>query len=75
MGETKKLIKINERDNVEIAIQVLKAGEEVGIDGAPCTVLEEIPRGHKIALKDLEKGERIIKYGNPIGYADRKSVV
>ena len=69
MGETKKLIKINERDNVEIAIQVLKAGEEVGIDGAPCTVLEEIPRGHKIALKDLEKGERIIKYGNPIGYA------
>ncbi|MBQ4639868.1 MAG: altronate dehydratase [Clostridia bacterium] len=30
---------------------------------------EDIPAGHKIALTDIPKGEKIIKYGNPIGRA------
>ena len=28
-----------------------------------------IPSGHKIALRDIQKGENIIKYGYPIGHA------
>ncbi len=31
--------------------------------------LADIPKGHKIALKDIKKGENIIKYGMPIGHA------
>lgn len=28
-----------------------------------------IPFGHKVALRDIKKGENIIKYGHPIGHA------
>jgi (2R)-sulfolactate sulfo-lyase subunit alpha len=30
-----------------------------------------VPLGHKIALRDLAAGERVIKYGVPIGVATR----
>ncbi len=29
--------------------------------------IENIPLGHKIALSDLDAGEKVIKYGFPIG--------
>ena len=29
----------------------------------------EIPAGHKVALRDIKKGENVIKYGFPIGHA------
>ena len=35
------------------------------------TALEFIPMGHKIALGDIKEGEAIIRYGQPIGFADR----
>ncbi len=31
--------------------------------------LDDIPLGHKIALKDVKKGETVIKYGHDIGRA------
>lgn len=31
--------------------------------------LDPIPLGHKIALKDIKKGDTIIKYGHDIGRA------
>ncbi len=59
-----KLIKINENDNVAIALEPLKKGyTEQGI-----TLLDDIPFGHKVLLKDLNAGETIIKYSNPIGH-------
>ena len=33
------------------------------------TTLEDIPQGHKIALADIKEGEKVIKYGFPIGVA------
>ena len=56
-----KLLKIHPLDNVAVALAELFAGEE----GA----LSNIPRGHKIALKNIAGGENIIKYGMPIGHA------
>ena len=29
--------------------------------------LDAVPLGHKIALKDLKKGDTVLKYGNDIG--------
>ena len=46
-------LKINELDNVEVALR--------GTD--------TIPAGHKKAIKPIKKGEKVIKYGNPIGVA------
>ncbi|MCK6449452.1 MAG: UxaA family hydrolase [Alphaproteobacteria bacterium] len=31
--------------------------------------VDDVPLGHKIALKDIRKGETILKYGNDIGKA------
>ncbi len=64
-----KYFKINPADNVAVAISDLKAGEVITIDNVDITVNQDIPAGHKIALKDFAEGENIVKYGYPIGHA------
>ena len=62
-----KYIKINPADNVAVALQDLAKGEVV--EGV--TLGMDIPRGHKIVLKDLKAGEDVIKYGFPIGHVTK----
>jgi len=33
--------------------------------------IEDVSLGHKIALRDIKKGEKIIEYGEPIGQATK----
>lgn len=62
----KYFIKINENDNVVVAIKDLKEGEYID-EGFK--VNSNIPQSHKIALKDIKKDEAIIRYGICIGFA------
>ena len=62
-----KYIKINPDDNVAVALQDLPKGESV--EGVVLQM--DVPRGHKIVLKDLAEGENVIKYGFPIGHVTR----
>ncbi|MGN0037102.1 MAG: UxaA family hydrolase [Bacteroidaceae bacterium] len=64
-----KYLKINPADNVVVAISALKAGEEICVDNTTIRLTEDVPAGHKIALKDFAEGENVIKYGYPIGHA------
>lgn len=64
-----KFLKINPADNVAVAIAPLSAGEKINVDGQEITLNEDIPAGHKFALKNLAEGENVIKYGYPIGHA------
>ncbi len=59
-----RFLQINPADNVAVAIQPLAKGETA----AGVTIAEEIPAGHKFALRDLAAGENVIKYGYPIGH-------
>lgn len=59
-----KLFKINDKDNVAVALEELKKGETID----NIELLDDIPFGHKVLLNDLKSGENIIKYGNPIGH-------
>ena len=60
-----KFIKINERDTVAVALTTASAADSfMGV--SPRT---ELPLGHKMALKKMEKGAPVIKYGFPIGHA------
>jgi altronate hydrolase len=59
-----KLFKINDKDNVAVALEELKKGEIID----NIKLLDDIPFGHKVLLSDLKNGENIIKYGNPIGH-------
>ena len=63
-----KTIKINPADNVAVAIEPLKKGESIHIDGQNITLNDDVPAGHKILLSDLVEGENVIKYGYPIGH-------
>lgn len=63
--ESLKFIKINDNDNVVVALQDIKAGDTVlGV-----IAKEDIARGHKMALAEIAEGKDIIKYGYPIGHA------
>lgn len=64
-----KFLRINPADNVAVAIVDLPAGEQVTTGGVTVTLNEDIPAGHKFALKDFAEGEDVIKYGYPIGHA------
>ena len=68
-SKVKQFLKINPADNVFVALQPLKKGTVVNVDGQQITLITDIPAGHKCALKDFAEGENIIKYGFPIGHA------
>lgn len=63
-----KYLKINSADNVAVAIEPLKQGESIVVDGAVVSIIEDIPAGHKVALKNFVEGENVVKYGYPIGH-------
>ncbi|MEX1377494.1 MAG: altronate dehydratase family protein [Eubacteriales bacterium] len=63
------LLKINEIDNVALAIGSIESGDEIELNGEKISVLSDIPKAHKAAIKYIKKGENIIKYGYPIGHA------
>lgn len=64
----KKWIKINPADNVVVCLADMLQGEMIEVDGRSVTVSTDTPRGHKILITDLCKGEDVIKYGYPIGH-------
>ena len=67
-----KFIKINNKDNVGVALSDLEAHEEnIVVDGLVIDLKEPVKQGHKFALNDIEQNENIIKYGLPIGHTTR----
>jgi altronate dehydratase len=60
---------ISGADNVATALEPLEPGRIVDLGGTTVTIAEAIPRGHKVALRAIPAGERVIKYGSPIGSA------
>ena len=66
-----RVIVIDGKDNVATAIEPLKRGTEVSLEirGATekITLVSDVPPGHKFALRDIKKGDSVIKYGEPIG--------
>ena len=66
-------ILLHAADNVATAVQDLKAGHSaavrLGQDLVQCTVAEDIPYGHKFAVRAVRRGEDILKYGEVIGRA------
>jgi altronate dehydratase small subunit len=67
---TIEAIILNREDNVATAVRQLKSGEVVNVaKDTGVTLLQDIPVGHKFALRSIESGDEIIKYGEVIGQA------
>jgi len=64
-----KILKVHPGDQVAVAINDLKKGEKLIIDGREIIIKENIPMGHKIALRHFNINDDIIKYGFSIGRA------
>ena len=64
---------MNSSDNVATAVRSLKRDETVRIEIGEATIgvvlLGDIPSGHKLAIKNIGHGEKIVKYGETIGQA------
>lgn len=72
MEEKQTAFQIERCDNVATALTELVPGP-VTLRGDACaptvTAVQDIPVGHKIALRDIAEGEDILKYGVVIGRA------
>ncbi|WP_210151516.1 UxaA family hydrolase [Chryseobacterium scophthalmum] len=67
----KKVLKVNPKDNVIVALLDLPAGESVHLDGTDYTILKDIKAKHKFAAVDFEDGDHILMYGVIVGKANQ----
>ena len=56
-------------DNIAVATRELAVGSTVDIDGTAIELKSRVDVGHKFAVRPIRSGERILKYGAPIGSA------
>ena len=62
-------------DDVGVAVEDLKKGKKAsaltleGKAAGSVTLRDNVPLGHKVALRDIAKDKPIIKYGRPVGKA------
>jgi altronate hydrolase len=56
-------------DDVAVAVRDIEAATSVVVAGRTVSLLQDIPRGHKFAIRDIAAGTAIRKYGAPIGSA------
>jgi altronate hydrolase len=71
----KNHIHLHPKDNVVVALKDLKIGETTEVDGQKIRLVNDIPFGHKLAIREIAAGENVLKYGLPIGSATRNIVV
>lgn len=68
----KKIQIVHPDDNVAVAVADLSAGEVLSIDdGDSVELRDDVAYGHKFALRDVDAGESIVKYGEEIGAASQ----
>jgi altronate dehydratase len=65
----RRLLRLSPVDNVAAVTTTISAGETVLIGGLPVPIARTIPTGHKVAIAPIATGEKVVKYGAPIGSA------
>jgi hypothetical protein len=68
-GTDPRLLILDERDNVLVVRSRIRAGETILVSGMKVELPADLPIGHKLARRDIAAGEKVVKYGAPIGSA------
>ena len=63
----KTTILLSDKDNVAVALADIAAGNTV--EPLSITAGQDIPRGHKLAVAQIQVGQPVLKYGQIIGFA------
>lgn len=62
-------MRIHASDNVLVVKNNISPGDEEQVESIKITFDKPLGFGHKIAAKNISKGEKVIKFGVPIGSA------
>ena len=62
-----QFILLHDKDNILVCASASRAGEIVTVDGESCVLHSDVPLGHKIARVPLAIGDKVFRYGIPIG--------
>jgi len=66
-----RLLMLAPGDSVAVARQPIAAGEKLRLAGREIVLGSALGFGHKLAVKAIKPGEKIVKYGAPIGSASQ----
>jgi (2R)-sulfolactate sulfo-lyase subunit alpha len=67
MTEISSLILLHPNDNILVCVKQINAGDSLSIEGKSIISPVNIGVGHKVARFNLQAGEKIFRYGAPIG--------
>jgi altronate hydrolase len=62
-----KVLKLDSKDNVLIALADLRRGEQISFDSQTYMLESDVPAKHKFAAEDLADGASVIMYGVLVG--------
>lgn len=64
-------VQLSPEDNVAVLTRSVAAGESIEVNGTMYVLEKPLGLGHKVAARRIHLGEKILKYGVPIGSALR----
>jgi len=64
-----RVLQLNPKDNVLVALDDLRSGEQIGFSGRILTLRTDVPAKHKFAMEDIPPGGAVVMYGVLIGKA------
>lgn len=67
MKQPPKLILLHDSDTILVCVTPIAEGDMVEIDGLALAAAQPIDVGHKVARRALSPGDKVVKYGAPIG--------
>ena len=68
-------IRLTSEDNVATAIRPLAPGQTVNVGATGIVVIDKIPQWHKFAICNIKSGQKVFKFGMPIGVAKQQICV
>ncbi len=73
----KRAMRINPDDNTATALNDIDAGETISLVSksgpvGEMTAKQAVPFGHKLAVVDIKKGDKVLKYGEVIGLSTQQ---
>jgi altronate hydrolase len=69
-----RILKINQKDNVVVALTNLAKGETISFEGSDYVLKEDIPAKHKFFLRDMKSGDEVIMYGVLVGKVQKEII-
>ena len=71
----KDFIQLHKKDNVVVALKNIAEAAHSEVNGKTIQLKSSISFGHKVAIKPIRAGDKVLKYGLSIGSATKDIAV